>query len=109
MKLAVLTYGTEGDTRPLAFLCRALMDHGHGALLLADESTLGAAKSLRVPCVPLPGDIRGVLDQSSAIAGVVRQGDSLSRAAKALADIANRNTVAWAAATTDAAGDAMAS
>ena len=26
MKFAVVTYGTEGDTRPLAALCRALVD-----------------------------------------------------------------------------------
>ncbi len=31
MKFAVLTYGTEGDARPLAFLCRALIDAGHEA------------------------------------------------------------------------------
>jgi UDP:flavonoid glycosyltransferase YjiC (YdhE family) len=39
MKFVVATYGTEGDTRPLAALCRALMDAGHRATLLADRST----------------------------------------------------------------------
>ena len=28
MKLVALTYGTEGDTRPVAALCRALMNAG---------------------------------------------------------------------------------
>jgi sterol 3beta-glucosyltransferase len=28
MKLVALTYGTEGDTRPMAAVCRALMDAG---------------------------------------------------------------------------------
>ena len=69
MRFAVLTYGTEGDTRPLAFLCRALIDAGHEALLLADAATLGTAQSLQVPSVPLPGDIRGMLDPGGAIAG----------------------------------------
>ncbi|NLD55456.1 MAG: glycosyltransferase family 1 protein [Burkholderiaceae bacterium] len=105
MRFAVLTYGTEGDARPLAFLCRALVDAGHEALLLADSATLGSARSLQVPCVPLSGDIRGVLDQEGAIAGVVREGGSLSRAAKALAGIVNRNTVAWTATTKEAASD----
>jgi sterol 3beta-glucosyltransferase len=40
MKLVALTYGTEGDTRPLAALCRALMDAGHEVTLLADSATL---------------------------------------------------------------------
>ena len=45
----VATYGTEGDARPLAALCRGLMDAGHEALLLADEATLGSAQALGVP------------------------------------------------------------
>ena len=93
MRFAVLTYGTEGDARPLAFLCRALVDAGHEALLLADSATLGSARALQVPCVPLSGDIRGVLDQEGAIAGVVREGGSLSRAAKALAGIRSEERV----------------
>ena len=103
MKFVILTYGTEGDARPLAFLGRALMDAGHGALLLADASTLAIAQALQVPCKSLPGDIRGVLDHGSAISGVVRQGGSLSGAAKALANIANRNAVAWARTTREEA------
>ena len=57
MKFTVATYGTEGDTRPLAALCRALIDAGHEAPLLADRSTLHAAAALGVPCAPLAGDI----------------------------------------------------
>ena len=103
MKFCVLTYGTEGDTRPLAFLCRALIDAGHEALLLADTSTLGTAQALQVPCTPLPGDIRGVFDHGGAISGVVKEGGSLSGAAKALAGIANSNAQSWAAVSKEAA------
>jgi sterol 3beta-glucosyltransferase len=39
MKLVALTYGTEGDTRPIAAVCRALMDAGHDVTLLADNGT----------------------------------------------------------------------
>ena len=42
MKLVALTYGTEGDTRPMAVVCRALMDAGDDVILLADGGTLGA-------------------------------------------------------------------
>jgi hypothetical protein len=37
MKLVAMTYGSEGDTRPIAALCRALMDAGHEVILLADN------------------------------------------------------------------------
>jgi sterol 3beta-glucosyltransferase len=58
LRLVALTYGTEGDTRPIAALCRALMDAGYGVTLLADGSTLGSARDLGVPRASLAGDIR---------------------------------------------------
>ncbi|MET0506889.1 MAG: hypothetical protein ABWZ78_01745, partial [Burkholderiaceae bacterium] len=60
MRLLAITCGTEGDTRPIAVLCRALIDAGHEVRLLADRSTLHAADALGVPAQPLGGDIRGV-------------------------------------------------
>ena len=48
MRIAVVTYGTEGDARPLAALCRALDDAGHSSVFLADASTLGTARKLGV-------------------------------------------------------------
>ena len=39
MKFIVATYGTEGDARPFAPLCRGCMDAGDGARLLADAAT----------------------------------------------------------------------
>ena len=81
MKLIAITYGTEGDTRPLAALCRSLMDAGHEIRLLADGATLGSAWALGVRATALPGDIRGTL--------------SVSGTASALARLANANTEAW--------------
>lgn len=43
MKLALVTYGTEGDVRPLATLAAGLMASGHEVCLLADGGTLGSA------------------------------------------------------------------
>lgn len=95
MRFAVATYGTEGDTRPLAMLCRALMDAGHDACLLADRATLGAANELGVASVPLSGDIRGTLQPDLAISGVVNDGRGFSSMASALAHIANTHAQAW--------------
>lgn len=89
MKIAVLTYGTEGDARPLAALCRALDDAGHASVLLADATTLGAAERLGVRSQALAGDMR------QALGGVIAQGDKPAAAAKALADIANANATPW--------------
>jgi len=95
MKFIVATYGTEGDARPFAALCRGLMDAGHEARLLADAATLGSAQILGVPTTPLAGDIRGTLAPDHAIAAVVAKGGGFNETARALAKIANENAESW--------------
>lgn len=94
MKFLVLTYGTDGDTRPLAALSRALMDAGHEAHLLADASSLGAATALGVPVTPIAGNIRATLGHNGAGAGVFER-NSANDAAKELARLANENAEPW--------------
>ncbi|ARP86384.1 glycosyltransferase [Bordetella genomosp. 9] len=95
MKVLVVTYGTEGDTRPLAALCRALIDAGHEARLLADRSTLGSALSLGVPAQALSGDIRAALMPGAVLSSAVRRKAGFNSTNKALAWIANSHTHAW--------------
>ncbi|MDN7851095.1 glycosyltransferase [Burkholderia seminalis] len=95
MKLVIATYGTEGDTRPLAALGRALMDAGHDVRLLADAATLGAAAALGVPSAPLSGEIRRAIAPQGALADAVRGRGGFHDTSKALAAIANANTAAW--------------
>jgi len=95
MKFIVATYGTEGDARPFAALCRGLMEAGHEARLLADAATLGSAQALGVPTTALAGDIRGVLSRDRAISGVVARGGGFNDTARALAKIANENAESW--------------
>jgi len=95
MKLVAVTYGTEGDTRPVAALCRALMDAGYEVTLLADGGTLGSARDLGVPHAALAGDVRGKLQSISSISSVVAGKNSLNATAQALAHIANDNADAW--------------
>jgi sterol 3beta-glucosyltransferase len=94
MKFVVATYGTEGDVRPFSALCRALMDAGHDARLLADASTLGSAESLGISTSVLAGDIRGTL-----------RAGNFNRTVSAIADIANANAEAWLRAIVDAGKD----
>lgn len=94
MKFIVATYGTEGDARPLAALCRGLMNAGHEARLLADRATLTNAEALGVPTTPFAGDIRGALQPGVGIANVIEK-QGLNAMAKALAGIANANSERW--------------
>ncbi len=95
MKVIVATYGTEGDARPLAALCRGLMDARHEARLLADAATLGTAQALGVPTTALSGDIRGVLSRDQAVAGVVAKGGGFKDTARAMSKLANENAESW--------------
>jgi sterol 3beta-glucosyltransferase len=91
MKFIVVTYGTEGDTRPLGVLCRALMDAGHDVRLLADGATLGSAVALGIPTVALAGDIKAMVQEANATSS----SGSVQSLAAAFKRIANANTAAW--------------
>ncbi len=95
MKLVALTYGTEGDTRPIAALCRALMDAGNDMTLLADRSTLDSARDLGVPHAALAGDIRATLQSVSSTPPGAARKYNLNANAKALVRLANENAAAW--------------
>ena len=103
MNLIAVTFGTEGDTRPIATLCRSFMDAGHGVMLLAAAGTLSSARDLNVPHAALAGDIRGTLQPGGGIASVLAGKKSLNATAKALAKIANDNAAAWMRQTLEAA------
>lgn len=95
MKFAVVTYGTEGDTRPLAALCRALMDAGHETLLLADGATLSMAHTLGVPMRSLAGDIKSALRPGHALSDAMDKGHRVTDMGQALATVANSHTESW--------------
>lgn len=104
MRFTVLTYGSEGDTRPLAALCRGLMDAGHAVRLFADRSTLASAEALGVPAEALAGDMKSTVAPDGALARLMREGGDANRTAKAVARIANAHTADWMrAAVADAA------
>jgi len=89
MNLLALTYGTEGDTRPVAALCHALMKAGHEVLLLAEENSLGSARSLGVPHTALSGNMRKDLE------ALVSQGKGVNATVAALSGIANAQAESW--------------
>jgi sterol 3beta-glucosyltransferase len=93
MKLAAVTFGTEGDTRPIATLCSALRDAGHDVILLAAEGTAGSARDLGVPYAALAGDIRSMLQPRNA--SIVSGKAGLNATTRALSRVANDNATAW--------------
>lgn len=98
MRFVVVTYGSEGDTRPLVGVCAGLQAAGHTVTLLAEASTLSPARDLGIPCKALAGDIRTV--GGGAFQKLVAKGGEDVRAAlKAVAQVAKENTEAWLAAT----------
>jgi sterol 3beta-glucosyltransferase len=94
VKLAVATYGTDGDTRPFIALCRGLIHAGHEPVLLADRSVLQNLRSYDVPTVALSGDIRRAFDEST-VQRVVPSGGGFRQTTRAIAKIANQNAEAW--------------
>jgi len=89
MRLLALTYGTEGDTRPLAMLCHGLIGAGHEVTLLADGGTLGSAQALDVPHAALEGDIH------DEVVALVSRGNGVAAASSGLARMALQHVSGW--------------
>ena len=95
MKFTVVTYGTEGDTRPLVGLCRGLLNAGHDVQLLADRSTLAIAQAQGVYAQALSGDMKATVGPGGALSELIKESGDVTQMAKAVARIADENTVAW--------------
>jgi sterol 3beta-glucosyltransferase len=93
MRFTVVTYGSEGDTRPLVALCRGLMDAGHEVQLFAEQSTLGSAQARGVAVQALTGDIRSTLPMETP-SQELRSGD-LWKSIKDGLRAVKSNTGAW--------------
>lgn len=89
MRLLAITYGTEGDTRPLVMLCHGLQQAGHAVLLLAEGSTLASARGLGVPHAALAGDIH------DEVVALVARGNNTLAASRGLSRMARRLVPAW--------------
>lgn len=89
MRLLAVTYGTEGDTRPLVMLCHGLQAAGHEVMVLAEGGTLGSAQALGVPHAALEGDIH------DEVVALVSRGNDMAAASRGLARMAQRHVPAW--------------
>jgi UDP:flavonoid glycosyltransferase YjiC (YdhE family) len=106
MRFTVVTYGSEGDTRPLVALARGLLDAGHELRLFAEQSTIGSAHLLRVPVEALAGDLKSMLPMENPAREL--NGRDLLRALREGLRVVNANTGAWMRAVADHARDSDA-
>lgn len=95
MKFSIVTYGTEGDTRPLVALSRGLINAGHEVRLLADRSTLPTALAHGVSAQALAGDMKATVLPGGALSKLMKDGGDVTQMAKACARLANENTASW--------------
>jgi UDP:flavonoid glycosyltransferase YjiC (YdhE family) len=106
MRLTAVTFGTEGDSRPLIALCAGLRAAGHDVVLIGERSAAPLAAAHAVPFVPLAGDM--AVELRAAADGLARDGGKVSALARVLSGIAIRNSTAWMRALLDHAADADA-
>jgi UDP:flavonoid glycosyltransferase YjiC (YdhE family) len=95
MKITFLTYGTEGDTRPLLALAHEVIARGHDAHVLADVAGAPRAQALGIPFTALAGDMRGAFRPGGACGALLKDGASMSRLMRACATLARDNTLPW--------------
>lgn len=93
MRFSVVTYGSEGDTRPFVALSRGLMDAGHEVRFFAEPSTIGSAHAHGVPVEALAGDLKSSLPMSDP-SRELRNSDVIKAVVAALR-VVNANTASW--------------
>ena len=93
MRLTVVTFGSEGDTRPFVGLCRGLMDSGHEVQLFADQASAYNAQLCGVPVQVLPGDVRSTLPIGNPSQEIRRA--EVFQAIKACFRLIRENSAAW--------------
>ena len=93
MRVVAVTYGTEGDWRPLAALCSGLARAGHDVTMLAPRPAEALARRLGVAFDALAGDMAAELDH--AMPTLMHKGLDPAAMSRILTGMAARNTSAW--------------
>ena len=105
MKLTVISYGTEGDNRPIVALCRGLQSSGHDVVFLGERSIETLATSSGVPFGALEGDMRAAVMPGGPLNRMMNERTHPGEMAKACADLTNKYTTSWMRSLLDVAQD----
>jgi UDP:flavonoid glycosyltransferase YjiC (YdhE family) len=103
MRLTLITFGTQGDCRPIVALGAGLRAAGHDVLMLGERSAEALAAEQGLAFEPLAGDIQATLAPGGALHKLMTEGGNVSEATRAFARIAEDNTAQWMAQLTAAA------
>lgn len=74
MHLVLVTYGTDGDTRPMLALARGLQAAGHQVRLIGDESGADLAAAEGVEFTALPGSLKQIMESDTNLNKAMRSG-----------------------------------
>ncbi len=100
MKIVAITFGTEGDTRPLAAFCKGLADAGHQTCFLTEKCGVRLATSAGVQAIALAGDIKTAM---ADLLSSRRTAAGASAMTEALSSFAKSCTAEWMRSLLDAA------
>jgi sterol 3beta-glucosyltransferase len=92
MKIVAITFGTEGDSRPILALCKGLANAGHDTCFLTDASGVCLAASATVRSIALAGDIKRTITK---LLSSSRKPSGSSAMTEALSSIAKSCTAEW--------------
>ena len=106
MRVAIISFGSQGDTRPLIALGQSLVRAGHQAILLADPEFAELAVEAGVEFLPLAGGSVRDLFTNQKIAKPNRNGFNVWGVMRVLAEHMGRYTDAWGRQLLTAASDA---
>jgi UDP:flavonoid glycosyltransferase YjiC (YdhE family) len=106
MRVAIISFGSQGDTRPLIALSQSLVRAGHQAILLADPEFCELAAEAGVDFLPLAGGSIRDLFIHQEIAKPSRRGFDVWGVMQVLMKHMGRYTEAWGRQLLRAAADA---
>ncbi len=106
MRVAIISFGSQGDTRPLIALSQSLVRAGHKAILLADPEFGDLAGEAGVDFVPLAGGSVRDLFTSREIAKPHQRGFDVWGVMQVLMQHMGRYTETWGRQLRKAASDA---
>ena len=106
MRVAIISFGSQGDARPLIALGQSLARAGHQAVLLADPELADLAAEVGVEYLPLAGGSVRQLITHLEFAKLFERGLNVRVVMQLLLKHVNRYTEAWGRQLLDAASSA---
>jgi sterol 3beta-glucosyltransferase len=106
MRVAIIAFGSQGDTRPLIALGQSLVRAGHQVILLADPEFAGLAVEAGVDFLPLAGGSVRDLFINRTIAKPNQRSFNVWGVMRVLAEHMGRYTDSWGRQLRKAASDA---